>query len=55
MNHEDRIAGYEARVTALMPSLSGIDGITLEDFTPDGPLEGLTVISDPDVTGMTGD
>ena len=54
MNHEDRIAGYEARVAALRPMLSGIDGITLEDFTPDGPLEGLTVISDSDVTGMTG-
>ena len=54
MNHEDRIAGYEARVSAIRPSLSDIDGITLEDFTPDGPLEGLTVISDPDVTGMTG-
>ena len=54
MNHEDRIAAYEARVAALRPSLADIDGISLEDFTPDGPLEGLTVISDPSVTGMTG-
>ncbi len=54
MNHEDRFAAYEARVAALRPALSGIDGISLQDFTPDGPLEGLAVISDPDVTGMTG-
>ncbi len=54
MNHEDRIAIYEARVAALTLMLSSIDGITLEDFAPDGPLEGLTVVSDTNVTGMTG-
>ncbi len=54
MNHEDRFAAYESRVAALKPQLAHIDGVSLEEFAPEGPLEGLTVISDPDITGMTG-
>ena len=54
MNHEDRIAGYEARVSALRPVLSDLDGIALEDLDDDGPVEGLTIVVDPDVVGMTG-
>ena len=43
MNHEDRFAGYEVRVSALMADLAGIDGIDLSEFPGDGPVEGLMV------------
>ena len=54
MNHEDRFAAYEVRVSTLRSGLSGIPGVKLEDLADDGPLEGLTVIVDPEVVGMTG-
>ena len=54
MNHEDRIAGYEVRVSKLRSSLMNIPGVSLEDLPPDGPLEGLTIIIDPAVAGKTG-
>ena len=54
MNHEDRFAAYEARVATLRAGLSGIDGTILVDLADDGPVEGLTVIVDPDSVGKTG-
>ena len=54
MNHEDRIAEYEARVAGLRVALRDISGVALEDLTDDGPVEGLTVVVDPDVARMTG-
>ena len=54
MNHEDRIAEYEARVGGLRVALGDAPGISLEDLTDDGPVEGLTIIVDPDVVGLTG-
>ena len=54
MNHEDRFAAYEARVSAIRAGLAGIGGISLEDLADDGPVEGLTVIVDEDAAGMTG-
>ena len=54
MNHEDRFAHYETRVSRLRSGLAGIGGITLEDLADDGPVEGLTIIVDPDVAGLTG-
>ena len=54
MNHEDRIAGYEARVAAMKPMLADIDGISFEDLQDDGFLEGLTIVVDEDAAGMSG-
>jgi L-seryl-tRNA(Ser) seleniumtransferase len=54
MNHEDRFAAYEARVSTLRSGLSGLGGVSLVDLADDGPLEGLTVIVDPDIVGKTG-
>ena len=54
MNHEDRFAAYEARIATLRSGLSGVDGVSLVDLADDGPAEGLTVIVDPDVVGMSG-
>jgi L-seryl-tRNA(Ser) seleniumtransferase len=54
MNHEDRFAAYEARVSTLRSGLTGISGVSLEYLADDGPVEGLTVVVDPDTVGMTG-
>ena len=53
MNHEDRFAAYEVRVSALRSDLSGIPGIELEYHPPDGPADGLLVRVDPQKAGKT--
>lgn len=54
MNHEDRVAGYESRASALVPMLSGLKGVSLEELRDGGFPAGLTVIVDADAAGMSG-
>ena len=46
MNHEDRFAAYEARISTLRAHLSGIPNIRLTNFPEQGPGEGLRVTVD---------
>ncbi|HJO82001.1 MAG TPA: hypothetical protein QF520_06325 [SAR202 cluster bacterium] len=53
MNHEDRFAAYEIRISSLRSDLAGIDGVKLSDYPSDGPAEGLFIEVDADVVGKT--
>ena len=53
MNHEDRFAGYEARIASFKTELSGIPGTELFEAPEDGPPDALGVRIDPGVTGKT--
>ena len=53
MNHEDRFAVYEVRVSTLRAALVDIDGIGLVSFPEKGPAEGLRVRVDADQLGKT--
>ncbi|MDP6422879.1 MAG: aminotransferase class V-fold PLP-dependent enzyme [SAR202 cluster bacterium] len=53
MNHEDRFAAYEVRISALRSDLTGLSGITLSDYPAHGPAEGLFIEIDADVVGKT--
>ncbi len=53
MNHEDRFAAYEVRISALRSDLAGVGGITLSDYPADEPAEGLFIEIDADVVGKT--
>ncbi len=53
-DHEARLTGYEERLsTHVRPALSGLPGVTVRDFPARGLLEGLRVVVDPLVAGMT--
>ena len=53
-DHEARLTGYEERLTAnVRPTLADLPGIELRDFPDRGMLEGLRVVVDPAVAGMT--
>ena len=53
MNHEDRFAVYEARITTLSGDLAGVGGIGMSSFPADGPADGLRIEVDADATGKT--
>ena len=43
MNHEDRFAGYEARIAHLRDDLRDLDNVELLDSPEEGPIDGLTI------------
>ena len=51
MNHEDRFASYEARVSRLSAKLREIPNIQLSNNPPQGPVQGLLVRLDVDKIG----
>ena len=53
MNHEERFAGYEARVANLRDDLREVPNVELIDFPGEGPIEGLTIKLDVARTGKT--
>ena len=53
MNHEDRFAAYEVRITTLHSDLSGLPNVTLTAHPSDGPMEGLQVTVDATAAGKT--
>ncbi len=53
MNHEDRYARYEARISSLRHDLDGIPGIEMEYHPTDGPAEGLLVRVDSQLAGKS--
>ena len=53
MNHEDRFAVYEARITTLSGGLAGVSGITMGGYPSDGPAEGLRIAVDADAAGKS--
>lgn len=53
MNHEDRFAAYEQRISFLRQSLRGIPGIQLQDYPDQGPADGLRITVDPAKVGKT--
>ena len=53
MNHEDRFAVYEARITTLSGDLAGVGGIGMASFPADGPADGLRIAVDADAAGKS--
>lgn len=53
MNHEDRFAGYERRVSTLRNDLSGISTVSLSEWPEGKPMEGLRVTVDAEKLGKT--
>jgi L-seryl-tRNA(Ser) seleniumtransferase len=54
MNHEDRLAAYDVRVSAMRSDLRGVSGITMADYPANGPMEGLKITVDAQKVGKTG-
>ena len=53
MNHEDRFAAYEKRISVLRNELSNLPNIELADSPDDGPVLGLKVRIDGEKSGKT--
>lgn len=53
MNHEDRLLGYDTRVSVLRAELSSIANIDLINFPEQGPAEGLRVMINAEKLGKT--
>ena len=53
MNHEDRFASYENRISTIKKDLSGVPHISLRDDPEDGPTVGLKIILDTNALGKT--
>lgn len=53
-DHEARLTGYEQRLTAnVRPTLANLAGVEVRDFPEHGLPEGLRVVIDPVVAGMS--
>jgi hypothetical protein len=53
MNHEDRFATYENRISTIKKDLSGVPNISLRDDPEGGPTVGLKIILDTKALGKT--
>ena len=53
MNHEDRFAFYEARLSALRADLMGLPNVELSDYPDQGPVDGLRITVDAEKAGKT--
>ena len=53
MNHEDRFAAYEVRISALQSDLSAIPNIKLSGYPDNGPFEGLRITIDAEKLGKS--
>ena len=53
MNHEDRFAAYEVRISALRSDLSGLANSDLTYFPENEPAEGLRIRIDADKAGKS--
>lgn len=53
MNHEDRFAAYEVRISTLRSHLGGLSNVEISDHPEGGPYDGLRVRIDPDKAGKT--
>lgn len=53
MNHEDRFAAYEARISTLRSDLSAIPNIKLSGYPDNGPFEGLRITIDAEKLGKS--
>ena len=53
MNHEDRLAAYETRITTLRDRLQGITNIEMTEYPDGAPTDGLRITVDADGLGKT--